>query len=83
MREVVIVDGMRTAFGRMGGALRPFTPVQLAGMTIKGLCEKTDILNKGKVDAVFAGSASGDVNTHNFARYASLIASGSDRRTSV
>lgn len=74
MREVVIVDGMRTAFGRMGGALRPFTPVQLAGMTIKGLCEKTDILNKGKVDAVFAGSASGDVNTHNFARYASLIA---------
>ena len=46
MREVVIVDGMRTAFGRMGGALRPFTPVQLAGMTIKGLCEKTDILNR-------------------------------------
>ena len=74
MREVVIVDGMRTAFGRMGGALRPFTPVQLAGMAIKGLCEKTDILNTGKVDAVFAGSASGDVNTHNFARYATLLA---------
>lgn len=74
MREVVIVDGMRTAFGRMGGALRPFTPVQLAGMTIKGLCDKTEILKKGAVDAVFAGSASGDLNTHNFARYASLLA---------
>ena len=73
MRDVVIVDGMRTAFGRMGGALRPFTPVQLAGMTIKGLCEKTGILEKGTVDAVFAGSASGDVNCHNFARYATLL----------
>lgn len=73
-REVVIVDGARTAFGRMGGALRPFTPVQLAGLAIKGLCEKTKILEKGTVDAVFAGSASGDVNTHNFARYASLLA---------
>lgn len=73
-REVVIIDGARTAFGRMGGALRPFTPVQLAGLAIKGLCEKTKILEKGTVDAVFAGSASGDVNTHNFARYASLLA---------
>lgn len=73
-REVVIVDGMRTAFGRMGGALRPFTPVQLAGMTIKGLCEKTGILEKANVDSVFVGSASGDLNTHNFARYASLLA---------
>lgn len=74
MRDVVIVDGMRTPFGRMGGALRPFTPVQLAGMTIKGLCDKTGILDRGTVDAVFVGSASGDVNCHNFARYASLLA---------
>lgn len=73
-REVVIVDGARTAFGRMGGGLRPYTPAELAGMTIKGLCEKTGILEKGTVDAVFAGSASGDVNTHNFARYATLLA---------
>lgn len=74
MREVVIVDGTRTAFGRMGGALRVFTPTELAAKAIKGLCEKTKILEKGKVDAVFAGSAFGDVNTHNFARYASLMA---------
>ena len=74
MREVVIVDGARTAFGRMGGALRVYTPVELAGMTMKGLCEKTEILKKGKVDAVFVGSASGDLNTHNFARYAGLLA---------
>lgn len=74
MKEVVIVDGMRTAFGRMGGGFKPYTSVQLASKTIKGLCEKTGILDKGKVDAVFAGSAFGDVNTPNFARYASLEA---------
>lgn len=74
MREVVIVDGVRTAFGRMGGGFRNLTSVQLAGMTIKGLCDKTNILEKAKVDAVFAGSAFGDVNTPNFARYASLYA---------
>jgi len=37
MREVVIVDGTRTAFGRMGGALRNFQSVELAGLTIRGL----------------------------------------------
>lgn len=74
MKEVVIVDGMRTAFGRMGGALRVLTPTELAAKTIRGLCEKTGILKKGAVDAVFAGSAFGDVNTNNFARYASLQA---------
>lgn len=74
MKEVVFVDGVRTAFGRMGGYFKNITPVELAGMTIKGLCEKTGILEKGKVDAVFAGSAFGDVNTPNFARYASLYA---------
>lgn len=74
MKEVVFVDSVRTAFGRMGGDFRNITPVELAGLTIKGLCEKTGILEKGKVDAVFAGSAFGDVNTPNFARYASLYA---------
>lgn len=74
MREVVIVDGMRTAFGRMGGGFRNMTATQLAGKTIKGLCEKTKILEKGKVDAVFAGSAFGDIASNNFARYSALTA---------
>lgn len=74
MKEVVIVDGARTAFGKMGGAFRNLTSVELAALTIRGLCKKTGILEKGRVDAVFAGSAFGDVNTPNFARYASLQA---------
>ena len=59
MREVVIVDGARTAFGRRGGVFRVYTPSDLAGKTIRGLCEKTGILEKDKVDAVFAGCAWG------------------------
>lgn len=73
-REVVMIEGARSAFGRMGGGFRPYTSVQLAGLTIKGILEKTGILESGNVDAVFAGSAFGDVNTPNFARYASLYA---------
>ena len=45
-REVVIVDGVRTAFGRMGGSLRPYTAVELASMTIKGLLDKPKILER-------------------------------------
>ena len=74
MREVVIVDGARTAFGRRGGVFRVYTPSDLAGKTIRGLCEKTGILDKGKVDAVFAGCAWGDVDCNNFARYSTLKA---------
>ena len=74
MKNVVIVDGARTAIGRMGGTLKKFTPVEMAGLTIRALIEKTGICEKGKVDAVFAGSAFGDVKALNFARNAALTA---------
>ena len=74
MKEVVIVEGLRTAFGRRGGSLKEFTPSDLAGMTIKGLCSRSKILERYKVDAVFAGTAWGDVDCNNFARYSTLKA---------
>lgn len=73
-REVVIVDGMRTAFGKRGGIFRTLTPSDMAGKVIKGLCDKTGILEKGKVDSVIAGCAWGDVDCNNFARYSMLKA---------
>ena len=75
MRNVVIVDGTRTAFGKMGGTLRQFFPADLLGMSIKGLLEKTQLLERGgKVDSVLAGSALNDGHVYNFARYAALYA---------
>ncbi|HPD57169.1 MAG TPA: thiolase family protein [Smithellaceae bacterium] len=73
-REVVFVDGTRTAFGRMGGTLREFTAEQLAGIGIKGLVEKTKIKEKGKVDSVFLGSAAHCSRAMNPARWALLYA---------
>jgi acetyl-CoA C-acetyltransferase len=73
-REVVFVEGMRTAFGRMGGTLRDFTAEQLAGIGIKGLVEKTKIKEKGKVDCVFLGSAAHCSRAMNPARWALLYA---------
>ncbi|MBF0528145.1 MAG: hypothetical protein HQK55_02505 [Deltaproteobacteria bacterium] len=59
MREVVIVDGARTTFGKMGGALKDISAEELGGLCLKGLLNKTKILEKTNVDSVFAGSAHG------------------------
>ena len=74
MREVVLVDGTRTAFGRLGGGLKSFYPAELAGLAIKGLLEKTGLSERTPVDNVFIGSAFGDARSSNVARYASLYA---------
>jgi acetyl-CoA acetyltransferase family protein len=72
-RDVVFVDGVRTAFGTLGRTLRTFTMEQLGGLALKGLLEKTRIMEKGgKVDAVFAGSAIGGTSALNPARWATL-----------
>ena len=73
-REVVFIDGVRTAFGTMGATLRNFTMEELGGLALKGLVEKTKIIEKGTVDAVFAGSAMGGVSALNPARWVALAA---------
>lgn len=72
MKNVVIVDGIRTPFGRLGGGLRQFYPSELCGMTIRALVRKSGILERGTVDSVFMGSAAGDAHCTNLARYAVL-----------
>ncbi len=71
MSRVVIVDGLRTPFGRMGGKLKTWRPTELLGMTIKNILDRNGIENRAEV-AVYAGSALHDVHTHNFARFAAL-----------
>jgi len=73
-KEVVFVDGVRTAFGRMGGTLKDFHTSKLAGMCIKGLVEKSGISKKAKVDSVFMGSATHCSHAYNPARWATLDA---------
>lgn len=73
-REVVIVEGTRTAFGKMGGSLKEFSPEELAGIGIKGLLDKTEIHKKAHVDSVFLGAAIGTSRALNPARWALLHA---------
>ncbi|MBU0996154.1 MAG: thiolase family protein [Proteobacteria bacterium] len=73
-RDVVLVDGVRTAFGRMGGTIRDFVASELAGIGIKGLVKKTKITDKAKVDSVFLGMAAHCSKALNPARWASLYA---------
>lgn len=73
-REVVIVDGMRTAFGRNGGSLRSFYATDLCAAVLRALTAKYDLPARAAVDSVVLGSAFHDVHCNNFARYSALSA---------
>jgi len=81
-REVVFVEGVRTAIGRRGGALKDFLPTDLSALAVKGLLEKTKILEKAQVDSLFCGSAFGDLRSIGPARY-TVLASGLPMETSA
>jgi len=73
MRDVMVVDGVRTPIGRMGGALSGFKPEELAGFAVKGLIEKTR-LDPGLVDDVIIGHACSNNAAVNIGRWAALAA---------
>lgn len=68
-REVVIVDGARSAFGRIGGGLRKLAGTDIAAFVVDGLLEKTKILERGTVDSLLAGCALSDAQSRSMARY--------------
>ena len=74
MREVVIVEGIRTPVGRRNGVLKDVRPDDLAGEVLKKLIEKAGI-DPAIVDDVILGcvSQSGE-QAGDIARVAALIA---------
>ncbi|MCS7172159.1 MAG: thiolase family protein [Armatimonadetes bacterium] len=56
MRDVVIVDAVRTPIGRYGGALRDVRPDDLAAVVISALLQRTGV-DPGRVDDVILGCA--------------------------
>ncbi len=72
MREVVFVDGARSIFGKQGGGLKDLCSTDIASLVIKGLLEKTKVMEKATVDGVVCGSAQGDIKAFNPSRYAAL-----------
>ncbi len=73
MKEVVIVDGVRTPIGRMGGTLSGFRPEELAAIALKGLLDKTK-LDPSIVEDILIGHACTNNAAVNIARWASLRA---------
>ncbi len=72
MRNAVLVDGVRTGFGRIGGGLKQFTLTDLASFAINGLLKKTQIEERGKVEGLYLGSAMYDGQTQAPARFSVL-----------
>jgi 3-oxoadipyl-CoA thiolase len=73
-RTPVIVDGLRTPFGRYGGALKDVRPDDLAAHVIRALVERTGV-DPATVDDVILGAANqaGEDN-RNVGRMAALLA---------
>jgi 3-oxoadipyl-CoA thiolase len=74
LRDVVIVDALRTPIGRANGALATVRPDDLAAFAIRAIVERTK-LDPETIDDVFWGCANqaGEDN-RNVARMASLLA---------
>lgn len=57
MREVVIVDAVRTPFGRYNGALKNVRPDDLAATVIHALMERNPNVPAGEIEDVVLGNA--------------------------
>lgn len=75
MKEVVIVDAVRTPFGRYGGALKNIRPDDLGAIVIKALLERNPNVNQKEIEDVIFGNANqaGEDN-RNVARMSGLLA---------
>ena len=72
-KEVVIVNGARTAIGRFGGALRDLTVIDIGVVAVKGALERSGVKPK-QVDEVIIGHARQAGGGPNAARIVSVSA---------
>lgn len=73
MKEVVIVDGVRTPIGNFGGAMKDFTCQQLGQHVVRELLVRTR-LDPGLIDEVIFGSVGQYSDAANLSRVVSLMA---------
>jgi acetyl-CoA C-acetyltransferase len=72
-REVVIVEGCRTAVGKIGGTLKTVLAEELARVVIKGAIDRSGI-DPAQIDEVIFGHARQSSDNPNIARLAALRA---------
>jgi len=73
MKDVVIVEGVRTPVGNHGGVFRDIPSKELARFAIQGLLDRTG-LDPARVDEVILGSVAQPSDAPNIARVVALMA---------
>ncbi|MFD1356436.1 acetyl-CoA C-acyltransferase [Fictibacillus halophilus] len=75
MKEVVIVDAVRTPIGRYKGALKSVRPDDLGAVVISALLERNSALPPSDIEEVIFGNANGaGEDNRNVARMSALLA---------
>ncbi|WP_405997271.1 thiolase family protein [Streptomyces sp. NBC_00829] len=75
IRDVYIVDAVRTPIGKFGGALSPVRPDDLAAHVVRALVDRTPELDPVRIDDVVFGDANGaGEDNRDVARMAVLLA---------
>ncbi|HKY60394.1 MAG TPA: thiolase family protein [Gemmatimonadota bacterium] len=77
-RRVVVVDGVRTPFAKVGTALTRVGAAELARAAVRELLERTEI-DPSSIDEVILGNAAPPADAPNIARVAALEAGIPDR----
>ncbi len=73
MREVVIVEGVRTPVGKLGGAIKDVQPEQLAALTMREVVKRSGV-QLADIDEIILGHAKQSSDQPNIARLAGLTA---------
>ncbi|AJE80411.1 beta-ketoadipyl-CoA thiolase [Streptomyces albus] len=75
LKDVYVVDAVRTPVGRRGGALSRVRPDDLAAHVVRALLDRTPDLDPARIGDVFFGNANGaGEENRNVARMAVLLA---------
>ncbi|MCD8508534.1 MAG: acetyl-CoA C-acyltransferase [Bacillus sp. (in: Bacteria)] len=75
MKEVVIVDAVRTPIGKYKGGLKTIRPDDLGSIVIKELLDRNPAINRKDIEEVVLGNANGaGEDNRNVARMSALLA---------
>ncbi|MEU0955238.1 thiolase family protein [Streptomyces niveus] len=75
IRDVYVVDAVRTPIGKFGGALSSVRPDDLAAHVVRALVDRTPELDPARIDDVVLGAANGaGEDNRDVARMATLLA---------